>query len=79
MARWAYAYWRGLPGAKTYQLWLMGPSAPRSVGTMTPFGGKLPPVIAGDLGDANQVGITVEPAGGSPQPTSLPIFAVPIT
>lgn len=67
-----------LPDAKTYQLWLMGPATPRSVGTMNPDHGKVPPVITGDLGTANQVGITIEPSGGSPQPTSPPVFTAPL-
>jgi anti-sigma-K factor RskA len=70
---------RTLPAARTYQLWLMGPGPPRSVGTMNPAGGRAPPVIADGLGDADQIGITVEPSGGSPRPTGAPIFAVSIT
>jgi hypothetical protein len=48
-------------------------------GTMNPSDGKIPPVIAGDLGNTDQIGITIGPSGGSPQPTSNPIFTVPIT
>jgi anti-sigma-K factor RskA len=52
---------------------------PRVAGTMNPSDGKIPPVIAGDLGNTDQIGITIDPSGGSPQPTSNPIFTVPIT
>ncbi|MEU5882530.1 anti-sigma factor [Spirillospora sp. NPDC047279] len=65
----------GLPtlaSAKTYQLWLMGRQAPRSVGTMT--AADTGPVLAAGLGDATEVGITVEPEGGSPRPTGEPVF-----
>jgi hypothetical protein len=33
-------------------------------------------IISGDLGDADQVGLTIEPAEGSPEPAGAPIFAV---
>jgi anti-sigma-K factor RskA len=65
----------GLPtlaSSKTYQLWLMGPHQPRSVGTMS--AADTAPIVAAGLGDATQIGITIEPAGGSPQPTSAPVF-----
>jgi anti-sigma-K factor RskA len=73
----------GLPplsSAKTYELWLMGPGAPRVAGTMRPPAhGDPRPVLAAGLGDATQIGITVEPAGGSPRPTSPPIFTALLT
>jgi anti-sigma-K factor RskA len=62
-----------LPASQTYELWLMGPAKPRSVGLLHDAG---KPVLAAGLGDATQVGVTVEPAGGSPQPTAPPILAV---
>jgi anti-sigma-K factor RskA len=62
-----------LPSSKTYELWLMGPSSPRPIGLMRAADG---PVITGELGDADQVGLTIEPAKGSPAPTGAPIFAV---
>jgi anti-sigma-K factor RskA len=64
-----------LPGNRTYELWLLGPSAPRPTGLMD--GGDGPVVLQG-LGNATQVGITVEPEGGSDKPTSSPIFAAKI-
>jgi anti-sigma-K factor RskA len=68
-----------LPETKTYQLWLMGPGPPRPAAIMNPSDGESPPVIADDLGNADQIGLTIEPSGGSPQPTSTPVFTVPIT
>ncbi len=69
-----------LPSAKAYELWYMGPSAPRPLGTMRPAAGRAPkPVLANGLGDATQVGVTVEPAGGSDRPTTTPVFAVSIS
>ncbi len=69
-----------LPSAKAYELWYMGPSAPRGLGTMRPQAGHtLKPVLANGLGDATQVGVTVEPVSGSDRPTTEPIFAVRIS
>lgn len=62
-----------LPSSQTYELWLMGPNRPRPAGLLRDSG---TPVIATGLGDATQVGVTVEPAGGSPQPTSVPVLTV---
>lgn len=64
-----------LPDDRTYELWLLGPSAPRPSGLL---GASGRPVLIQGLGNATQVGITVEPAGGSDQPTSKPIFATKI-
>jgi anti-sigma-K factor RskA len=73
----------GLPrltSSRTYELWLMGPRPPRPVGTMRPPAeGRPRPVLATGLGDATQIGVTVEPAGGSPRPTTAPIFTVAIS
>jgi anti-sigma-K factor RskA len=73
----------GLPrlsSAKTYELWFMGPRAPRPAGTMRPPAhGNPKPVLAAGFGDATQIGVTVEPAGGSPRPTSAPIFTAALS
>ncbi len=73
----------GLPrlsSAKTYELWFMGPRPPRPVGTMRPPAkGNPAPVLATGLGDATQIGITIEPAAGSQRPTSSPIFTATLT
>ncbi|MFJ5829497.1 anti-sigma factor [Streptomyces sp. NPDC093089] len=60
------------PGAgKTYQLWL------DHDGTMSPAGlidhdGTV--VLTGNPADAGAVGLTLEPTGGSPQPTTTPLM-----
>lgn len=66
-----------LHGAQVYQLWFMGGGLPRSAGLL---GSADPgrPVLAAGLGGANQVGVTVEPAGGSPEPTTAPVMVVPL-
>ncbi|MGH3410405.1 MAG: anti-sigma factor, partial [Streptosporangiaceae bacterium] len=66
---------RSLPGARTYQLWLMGPSGSRSIGVLPAArGGMAGPMIISGLAPGDAVGLTVEPAGGSPRPTSAPIL-----
>jgi anti-sigma-K factor RskA len=65
-----------LPAAKGYELWLIGPSGSRPQG-MLPAGAARPVMIAG-LGDGDQVGVTVEPRGGSAQPTTRPVLVMPL-
>ncbi|HET9171582.1 MAG TPA: anti-sigma factor [Actinospica sp.] len=61
------------PAGKTYQLWLMTSSgAARSVGLMTATP-DAPVLISGLAGEA-QVGMTLEPSGGSARPTTTPIM-----
>ncbi|MEU0195400.1 anti-sigma factor [Streptomyces afghaniensis] len=59
------------PGGRVHQLWLMRPGAqPRSLGLIE---GDTP-LVATDLGtSATSLAVTVEPSGGSPQPTTQPI------
>jgi anti-sigma-K factor RskA len=63
----------GAPSGKTYQLWLMAPDgSARSVGLMQASPSR-PVLVQGLVGEA-KVGMTIEPAGGSPRPTSTPIM-----
>lgn len=60
-----------LPGGRVHQLWLMRPDVqPRSLGL---FDGDTPLVTSGLDTSATSLAVTVEPDGGSPQPTSQPI------
>lgn len=64
------------PSSHTYQLWLIAASGvATSKGTFTPVGGSVQ-LTADGLTPGQSVGVTVEPAGGSPKPTTRPIFAV---
>jgi anti-sigma-K factor RskA len=68
-----------LPGSKTYELWMMGPAGIRPAGLLRPNAtGHIPLRVATVPGSANRVGLTVEPAGGSAQPTTTPIVVLPI-
>jgi len=69
-----------LPTGKAYELWLIGPSsaskaAIRGAGLLPPaVAGLTTPVLASGLVAGDKLGVTVEPAGGSPQPTTTPIL-----
>ncbi|POX41136.1 anti-sigma factor domain-containing protein [Streptomyces sp. Ru72] len=65
---------RGLgapPIGRVHQLWLMRPGVPpRSLGL---FDGDTPLVASGLTKSAASLAVTVEPDGGSPQPTGQPV------
>jgi anti-sigma-K factor RskA len=64
-----------LPAAKVYELWLIGPPQIRKAGLLpAPSAGKTPPLLASGLVAGDKVGVTVEPAGGTSQPTTTPIL-----
>ncbi|GII03365.1 anti-sigma factor [Planobispora takensis] len=65
-----------LPESSTYQLWRIGPSGTTSAGLLRPdaSGGDPPPVVVEGIGGTATMGVTVEPAGGSRQPTSTPLI-----
>ncbi|ARC55876.1 Anti-sigma-K factor RskA [Frondihabitans sp. 762G35] len=65
-----------LPSDKTYQLWYINGSKIASAGTVTASSNGLTQVLQGDLKTGDVVGITVEPAGGSNQPTTKPIVTL---
>ncbi|OKK16123.1 hypothetical protein AMK16_25775 [Streptomyces sp. CB00455] len=59
------------PDGKTYQLWFADHGAMRPAGLLPRDGAT---VMQGALADAQAVGLTLEPAGGSPQPTTDPLL-----
>jgi anti-sigma-K factor RskA len=66
------------PGSKTYQLWMIDRSGhATSAGLFTPnSSGAVLVQASGDLGDTANLGVSVEPAGGSRQPTPGAIVAL---
>lgn len=61
------------PQGKVYQLWFDDHGTMRSAGLMDPGRDSQAVLMEGDVNDAAGVGITVEPAGGSRQPTTTPL------
>jgi anti-sigma-K factor RskA len=60
--------------AKVYQLWVISASGARSAGLLPGSStGVTSPVLAADVQPGDRLGITVEPAGGTSQPTTTPI------
>ena len=68
-----------LPAGKVYQLWLIGTTNTTSAGLLPPAtAGQTPPVLASGVAKGDTPGLTVEPAGGSAQPTTTPLLALPL-
>jgi anti-sigma-K factor RskA len=67
-----------LPSSKVYQMWFLGAGNPRSAGLVPPASasGSTAPVLASGLENGDKVAVTVEPAGGTSQPTTTPIVVL---
>ena len=66
------------PSQRVYQLWLIGNThAPQSAGLVSSVAAQSPVVITG-LTNSRTIGMTVEPDGGSAQPTGDVVAAVTI-
>lgn len=63
---------------RTYQLWLIDDDGPRSAGTFEPEAGRAVVVLEGTAESGLTVGLTIEPAGGSSQPTGEVLVAQPL-
>ncbi|MCF6526500.1 anti-sigma factor, partial [Streptomyces sp. JJ36] len=61
------------PPGRVYQLWFDDGGTMRPAGLLDPAQGDEAVLMEGPLGDAGGMGVTVEPAGGSPQPTTEPL------
>ena len=71
---------RALPAAERYELWLKGPSGMKAVGLLPgERAGMSGPVVISGLSARERIGMTVEPAGGSPQPTSPPVLMLSLS
>ncbi|WP_184584161.1 anti-sigma factor [Lipingzhangella halophila] len=64
-----------------YQLWLAEPDGSvRSAGLLQVApDGEVRPLLAADIGNTEGIAVTVEPEGGSAQPTSDPMMQMPLT
>lgn len=66
-----------LPNDKTYELWYIRGGQATPAGTMTAAdSGSTWRVLTGTMKAGDTVGVTVEPRGGSDQPTTTPIVAI---
>ena len=62
---------RPLPSGWGYELWLMGPAGDRSAGMLRfEADGMTEPTVVSGLRHGDAIGVTVEPADGSPLPSS---------
>ncbi|MEW2386754.1 anti-sigma factor [Streptomyces venezuelae] len=61
------------PKGKVYQLWFDDGGSMRSAGLMDPDRSATAVLMRGGIGKATGMGITVEPAGGSDEPSSSPV------
>ncbi|MFC8244302.1 anti-sigma factor [Streptomyces chartreusis] len=61
------------PRGKVYQLWFDDRGTMRPAGLMDPHRADQSVLLQGAVDGADGMGITVEPAGGSPEPTSEPV------
>jgi anti-sigma-K factor RskA len=74
-----------LPPSHVYELWFIGSGGARAAGLVPsgggPSGGGIAtaPVLASGLTRGDQVGITVEPAGGTSAPTTTPIVVLTLS
>jgi len=68
-----------LPAGQVYQLWLIGKPKIVSAGLLPAArNGQTSAVLATGVVKGDTLGLTVEPAGGSAQPTTTPILALPL-
>jgi Anti-sigma-K factor rskA len=68
-----------LPSGQVYQLWLIGKTKVVPAGLLPPAkSGQTPAVLATGVVKGDTLGLTVEPAPGSSQPTTKPIVALPL-
>lgn len=66
-----------LSDEQTYELWYIGEDGPISAGTFNTTGsGDSWRILEGTMAAGDAVGVTVEPAGGSEQPTTDPLIVI---
>ena len=72
--------WPKAPGSKVFQLWVIDASGARSAGLLQrSANGSVSPVVATNVPAAGaKFGVTLEPAGGSKQPTTTPVLLMPL-
>jgi len=66
------------PAGQTYQIWFLDSSGAATSAGFVPAGAHSAVLLQGDPSTAAAVGVTLEPAGGSAQPTTKPVLAVQV-
>lgn len=64
-----------VPSDHVHQVWAIGPDGPSSMGVMT---GQRMPIVQPLPREVTQLGVTVEPDGGSDQPTTDPFMLLSV-
>jgi hypothetical protein len=68
------------PKGKVYELWLLGPPRVRPAGLLSANAeGHTSQLLVNGLVHGDQLGMTVEPAGGTSRPTTTPILVMPLS
>jgi anti-sigma-K factor RskA len=67
-----------LPSSRTYQVWFIDPAGTATpAGTFDMAGAPQSMMLTGEMDAGDAIGITIEPAGGSTEPTTDPIAVIP--
>ena len=61
-----------VPEGKTYQIWVIEEDVPKPSGLFKPKRDSIAAVVEYPLGGGDVIAVTVQPEGGSPQPTTKP-------
>ena len=64
------------PAGKTYQAWFITSDGKATSAGLVPSGDHTAVLLSGSPSGAATVGVTLEPAGGSSQPTTKPVVAI---
>jgi anti-sigma-K factor RskA len=63
-----------MPDDRTGQVWVIRDENPEPSGLLEPSGNMAATAITANLRGADAIAVTVEPAGGSDEPTSDPVL-----
>jgi anti-sigma-K factor RskA len=67
-----------VPKNKTYQIWVIEGDVPQPSGLFKPDGGTVAAVVEKPLDEDDVIAITIEPDGGSQQPTTKPVLTAKV-
>jgi anti-sigma-K factor RskA len=67
-----------VPEGRTYQIWVIEDDVPKPGGLFKPGQDSVAAIVERPLGGGDVIAVTVEPEGGSPQPTTEPMLAAEV-